>query len=94
MVPNPDFLAVVEGNFSKESKLVLGCASGQRSFQAAELLLQQGYRHVCNMEGGFHGARDRFGRLIAAGWLDNDLPLSEQNGAGVSYESLAANIKP
>ena len=94
MVPNLDFLAVVQRNFAKETKLVVGCGSGQRSFRAADILQQQGYSSVCNVEGGFHGARDPAGRVIAPGWLDYDLPVSEQTGEGVSYESLAAKAKP
>jgi len=94
MVPNPDFLGVVRGNFSQDTKLVVGCGSGQRSYRAAEILQQQGYSNVCNMDGGFHGARDPVGRLIALGWLDCDLPISQYTGEGVSYESLAAKARP
>ncbi len=93
MVPNPDFLAVVQRKFPKDTKLVVGCGSGQRSYRAAEILQQQGYGNACNMEGGFHGARDPVGRLIAPGWVDCDLPISQEAGEGVSYESLAAKTK-
>ena len=38
MAPNPAFQAVVEGNFAKDAKIVVGCKSGGRSLQAAALL--------------------------------------------------------
>ena len=37
--------------------------------------------------------RDPFGKVIATGWADLDLPVSQENGAGVSYESLASKVK-
>lgn len=93
MVPNPDFLAVVEANFPKDTKLIVGCQSGMRSARAVEILQQAGYTHIVHMQAGFGGARDPFGRISQPGWSQLQLPISTDNGEGVSYESLAAKAK-
>jgi hypothetical protein len=42
------------------------------------------------MLGGFGGMRDPMGNVIAPGWSSLNLPVSQDNAEGVSYESLAA----
>ncbi|MBI4551546.1 MAG: rhodanese-like domain-containing protein [Candidatus Latescibacteria bacterium] len=93
MIPNPEFLPVVQAGFPTDAKLVIGCQSGMRSARAAEMLLQAGYTTVINVRCGFGGERDQFGRLINKGWAELGLPMSTDNGEGVNYESLAARIK-
>jgi rhodanese-related sulfurtransferase len=93
MVPNPDFLKVVEANFPKEARLALGCQVGMRSQKAAEILAQAGYRTPCNVWGGFGGLRDKYGRLVAEGWQELGLPVSRENGEAVGYASLAGRAK-
>ncbi|HWP46634.1 MAG TPA: rhodanese-like domain-containing protein [Candidatus Limnocylindrales bacterium] len=93
MVPNPDFLAVVEANFPKDTKLIVGCQSGMRSARAVEILQQAGYTHIVHMQAGFGGMRDPFGRVSQPGWSQLQLPISTDNGEGVSYESLAAKAQ-
>ncbi|MFQ5912942.1 MAG: rhodanese-like domain-containing protein [Nitrospinota bacterium] len=93
MVENPDFLKVVEANVAKEAKLVIGCQMGPRSQRAAEVLSQAGYPNVANVQGGFGGLRDQDGRTLAKGWAELGLPVSLDNGEGVSYESLAAKAQ-
>lgn len=90
MVLNPDFVSVVEKNFPKDAKLVLGCQAGGRSARAASLLAEAGYQDLTNMLGGFGGMRDQTGRVITAGWEESGLPVSKENGEGVSYQSLSA----
>jgi rhodanese-related sulfurtransferase len=90
MRPNPEFLAVVEASYPKDAKLVLGCKSGGRSARAAGLLIGAGYTDVVNMDGGFHGRYDQMGSLVQAGWSQEGLPTSTDNGDGTSYASLAA----
>ena len=46
MVMNADFVKVVEGNFPKEKKIIVGCQAGPRSNAAAGLLQQAGYQDV------------------------------------------------
>jgi len=93
MALNQDFVKVMESHFSKEKKIIVGCQAGPRSEAAARMLMEAGYQDVSNMQGGFGGMRDPFGRVIAPGWSSLELPVSQENGAGVSYESLAAKIK-
>jgi rhodanese-related sulfurtransferase len=92
MVMNTDFVKVVEGHFPKDKKIIVGCQAGPRSNAAAGLLQQAGYQDVSNMLGGFGGMRDPMGKVIAPGWSSLDLPVAQDNGEGVSYESLSAKI--
>jgi rhodanese-related sulfurtransferase len=93
MVVNPEFVKVVEANFSHDKKIIVGCQAGPRSNAAAGLLQQGGFQDVSNMLGGFGGMRDPTGRVIAPGWAAAGLPVSSESGEGVSYESLKLKIK-
>jgi rhodanese-related sulfurtransferase len=93
MVMNDDFLQIVENNYPKNKKIVVGCQAGPRSNAAAGLLQQAGYQDVSNMIGGFGGMRDPMGKVIAPGWSSLGLPVSQDNGEGVSYQSLSAKLK-
>ena len=93
MMVNPDFVKVVESHFPKEKKIIVGCQAGPRSTAAAGLLEKAGYQDVSNMLGGFGGMRDPMGNTINPGWSSLDLPVSQDNGEGVSYESLKASKK-
>lgn len=90
MVLNPDFVSVVEKAFPKDKKIVLGCQAGGRSARAAGMLAEAGYQDLTNMLGGFGGMRDQSGRVITAGWEESGLPVSRDNGEGVSYDSFTA----
>jgi len=90
MVMNADFVKVVESNFPKDKKIIVGCQAGPRSNAAAGLLQQAGYQDVANMLGGFGGMRDPMGNVIAPGWSSLNLPVGQDNGEGVSYQSLSA----
>ena len=93
MMLNEDFVKVVEATFPKEKKLIVGCQVGPRADAAARLLGEAGYQDVSSVQGGFGGMRDPSGRVIAEGWAALGYPVSQDNGDGVSYESLAAKIK-
>lgn len=93
MVMSPDFVKVVESHFLKEKKIIVGCQAGPRSNAAAGLLQQAGFQDVANMVGGFGGMRDPMGTVIAPGWVASGLPVSQDNGEGVSYASLAGKVK-
>jgi rhodanese-related sulfurtransferase len=88
MAPNPDFLAVVTANFPRDAKLVVGCAAGGRSQRACEVLEANGYAVLANVRGGFSGAHDAEGRVVAKGWAELGLPVSVQPAAGAAYVSL------
>jgi rhodanese-related sulfurtransferase len=93
MTPNSHFVRVVEANFPHGKKIVVGCQAGPRSTAAAGLLQQAGFQDVSNMLGGFGGMRDQMGNVIAPGWAASGLPVSNDNGEGVSYQSLSAKVR-
>jgi rhodanese-related sulfurtransferase len=88
MMPNRDFQQVVEANFPRDAKLVVGCKSGGRSAQAAALLEAAGYTSLVDVAGGFHGQRDMLGRVAAPGWVDVGLPVETVTQPGNSYADL------
>jgi rhodanese-related sulfurtransferase len=94
MTVNSDFVKVVEANFRREKKIIVGCQAGPRSTAAANLLQQAGFQDVSNMLGGFGGMRDPTGKVSAPGWAASGLPVSNDNGEGVSYKSLSGKAKP
>jgi rhodanese-related sulfurtransferase len=61
----PNFLADIEKNYKPDHKLILGCAVGGRSFQAAAALEQSGYTQICDYGGGF------------ADWASKKLPTEK-----------------
>jgi hypothetical protein len=61
---------------------------GGRSQKAAEILTGAGYRDVCNVQGGFNGARDVLGRVVVPGWRDAGLPVSEDDSDAVTWDGL------
>src|SRR5262249_12170520 len=77
MMPNTGFLAAMESAYSRDKKIIVGCQMGGRSQHAAEILVQAGYSDVSNMQGGFGGARDPMGRVVAVGWLQSNLPVEQ-----------------
>lgn len=89
LMPNPDFMRVMEMAISKDTKLVLGCRSGGRSMQAAQLLERAGYQHLVDQRAGFGGARDQAGRVIEPGWAAETLPVESGNPAKRCYSDLA-----
>lgn len=93
MMMNNDFVKVVEANFSREKKIIVGCQAGPRSNAAAGLLQQAGFQDVANLLGGFGGMRDQMGNVSAPGWAAAGLPVSNDNGEGVSYASLKLKME-
>jgi rhodanese-related sulfurtransferase len=91
-VPNPEFLAVMEANFPKDCRIVLGCRSGQRSMKAAELLVGAGYCGLIEVRTGFDGVRDPFGAVVEKGWKASGLPVSYEPEAGHSYRELRRKV--
>jgi rhodanese-related sulfurtransferase len=89
MAPNPDFQRVVEANFPKDAKIVVGCKAGGRSLQAATLMEARGYTNVVDMRGGFHGERDGFGRVSVPGWSEESLPVETTAAPDKTYEALS-----
>src|SRR5512139_25791 len=91
MMPNPEFLAVMKGNFAPDATLLIGCQVGGRSAQAAQILAASGFTRVANVLGGYGGARDPFtGGLRAEGWIQAELPVEPEHEPGSSYRELRA----
>lgn len=90
MQPNPDFLRTMQANFAPDAKLVLACKAGGRSARACDLLAQNGYTNLVNMDGGFHGRVDPMGQMIQPGWAQSGLPTSTDTEEGASYAELSA----
>ena len=89
MSPNPAFQSVVEGNYAKDTKIVVGCKAGGRSLQAASLLEAAGYTSVVDMRGGYHGEHDGMGRVTCAGWLESKLPVENAAPPEKTYAGLS-----
>ena len=79
--PNESFLLVVEDNFDKHARLVIGDEDGERSQSAADVLMNAGYENVAIMIGGLKQ------------WQQCALPVTGDNRDGVSYASLLTPAK-
>ena len=85
--PNGSFVDDVKAHFGLDAKVVVGCATGNRSAKAACLLVEAGFSHVVDQKAGFNGSRDPFGRK-SPGWRDLGLPVETGQPADRSYEAL------
>ena len=90
MVPNADFLRVMEINFEHDAPVVLGCQSGGRSAKAAEVMLAAGFTAVHNVSGGFGGARNDSGTVVQKGWFELGLPVDYGDPDDRSYTAMSA----
>lgn len=90
---NPEFLRVMRACFADDAKLVLGCRTGQRSLEAARLLLCEGFRAVVEQRAGFSGARGAFGELIEPGWQAAGLPSATVAETGHDYAALLVRAR-
>ena len=79
--PNDSFLLVVEDTFAKDTNIVIGDDTGERSETAATRLLDAGYENVSVMLGGLQQ------------WQKCALPVTGDNRDGVSYVSLLTPAK-
>ncbi len=89
MMPNPDFVRVMQANYPPDSPLLIGCQAGGRSMRAAQMLESFGYQNLTNVKGGFRGARDPLGRTIDPGWVESNLPVEEDVPADRSWQGLS-----
>jgi rhodanese-related sulfurtransferase len=87
-MPNPEFGLVMEQQFPRDARLLIGCGSGYRSLRAAEMLIGAGWTDIVEHQPGWEGARDAFGRL-ARGWRDSGLPV-ETAAPGRTWNDLRA----
>jgi rhodanese-related sulfurtransferase len=90
LVRNAEFLAVVAAALP-DAKLLVACAVGKRSLEAARTLLDAGYRHVAELRPGYAGIRDPFGRVTEMGWAAAGLPITAGDDEG-SYTALRSTL--
>lgn len=89
MVPNPDFVSVMNAAFEKTQQLIIGCMAGGRSRRAAEMLEKAGYTQLSDMTAGWAGSRDAFGRPLP-GWSQRGLPVESGLPESSSYSAIKA----
>ncbi len=92
--PNRRFVELLRAHFEPDRRLIFSCASGPRSDHACVLLAGSGYRHLANLQGGFKGLHDPFGRSIAPGWKDLGLPAETRARPGRSWRELSDASEP
>ena len=82
---NPDFVAAVENvltakKLSKNSPIIIMCATGSRAPFAVKLLHKAGYKEVYAQVEGFEGVKaktgENKGRRVVSGWKVSNLPWS------------------
>lgn len=83
VLPNPDFIRVMQANFPADAVLLVGCQSGGRSQRACRMLAAFGFTNVTNVSGGYGGGH-------APGWADSGLPCDTASTAGGAYRDLLA----
>lgn len=87
--PNPDFLETFRKVLPPGSKFILGCAGGNRSAAAAEVLAREGWGdEIVECRAGFVGRKDAEGRVVETGWSASGLPCEEGTTEGRSWEDL------
>jgi rhodanese-related sulfurtransferase len=86
--PNPAFVDEVVRAFPKQTRLVVGCRTGRRSLDAAEVLLATGYEAIVDMRGGMVGETGPAGELVCQGWQGRDHAVATSPEPGHDYDSL------
>jgi rhodanese-related sulfurtransferase len=92
MVPNPDFLGVMEAAFAKDAKIVVGCKAGGRSLRAAHELMAKGFTSIVDQRAGWDGGRDSFGQF-EPGWSRVGLPSEQGQPAGRAWSDMRGKKK-
>lgn len=87
LVPNPEFLSVMQQAFGTGEKLVIGCKAGGRSKKASNQLSQAGFTELSDMSAGWDGSRDAFGRAVP-GWSKLGMPVEQGKPAGQAYADV------
>ena len=78
---NHDFLASASAlRDVHHGPWVLGCRTGARSSQAAQVLRAAGFSQIGQFAGGWDGQVDGWGRTVAEGWRSSGMPASDDRG--------------
>lgn len=75
-VPNQAFVREVSARHAPDTPLIVGCATGVRSREAARLLRECGFTRIVEQRAGMDGVRDAFGRVAEPGWRAEGLPTA------------------
>ena len=62
-IPRGNLETKIEAAISRDKKILIYCASGNRSALAADTMQQMGYTDVASMSGGFRGWVDAGGEV-------------------------------
>jgi len=92
MASNERFVEIVEKNFGKTVKCIVGCQKGARSMQAAAQLLNAGLSNVLDMRGGYGGESDAMGRMSYPGWAPRGLPTTTESPPEDKFEHLLKQV--
>jgi rhodanese-related sulfurtransferase len=93
LVDNSDFASVMMACFRTTDPLIIGCRSGSRSRVAVARLSELGFVDLAELEHGFLGARDDFGRRLP-GWAQSGLAVEDKADGARQYEQLRASRAP
>jgi rhodanese-related sulfurtransferase len=92
LVPNPEFVSVMEAAFEKGARLLVGCQSGNRSKKAVAALAAAGFSDLMELRTGWDGCRDAFGRL-EPGWSKVGLPVETGSPDGQKYADVQTRTR-
>ena len=90
MMPNPEFVRVVDAIIDRDMTILCGCATGVRSLHAGNLLSRVGFASVLNVDAGFNGKRDPTGHMLLPGWKAAGLPIEAGEGGERGYSAALA----
>lgn len=91
-VMNSRFAEAFDATFPAGSKVILGCAGGNRSLRAAAVLSAQGRDDLYECRSGFDGSRDPAGKVIEAGWRAAGLPCEEGQPEDRCWEAIRKKL--
>ncbi len=93
LAPNEDFVAICTALIAQhrapasDASVILGCAAGVRSRQAAELIVAHGVGDLLECVGGWHGAAG------FQGWAMSDLPRATVAEDGRNWKRLREDLR-
>ncbi len=84
---NAQFVDLVAALFAKDQPLILSCKAGARSKTAAQRLETAGFSALSDMEAGFSGKKDAFGRPIP-GWSQEGRDIEMEANEEQTYQGV------
>ncbi len=92
MVPNPDFVEVIQAHYAPETPLLIGCQAGGRSMRAVEILEASGYTELTNVVGGYGGGSDPSTGAPVPGWSQAGLPVERDSDPAHTYAGMREKL--